>query len=45
MRGATPPTPRFVLMAWYLVKHKGNFTSFTKLEVNVFLHFSVSYPK
>jgi hypothetical protein len=25
MRGATPPFPQYVFMAWHLVKHKDNF--------------------
>jgi hypothetical protein len=30
MRGAIPPLPEYVLMAWCLVKHRDNFT-FTKI--------------
>jgi hypothetical protein len=26
MRGATLPSPKHVFIAWYLDKHKGNFT-------------------
>jgi hypothetical protein len=26
MRGAIPPLPQYVFMAWYLVKHRDNFT-------------------
>jgi hypothetical protein len=26
MRGAIPPLPQQVFMAWYLVKHRDNFT-------------------
>jgi hypothetical protein len=26
MRGAIPPLPQYVFMAWCLVKHRGNFT-------------------
>jgi hypothetical protein len=26
MRGAVPPLPQFVFMAWYSVKHRGSFT-------------------
>jgi hypothetical protein len=26
MNGAIPSVPRYVLMAWYLVKHRDNFT-------------------
>jgi hypothetical protein len=26
MRGAIPPLPQYVLMAWCLVKHRDNFT-------------------
>jgi hypothetical protein len=26
MRGAMPPLTQYVFMAWYLLKHKGNFT-------------------
>jgi hypothetical protein len=29
MRGAIPPLPQSVFMAWCLVKHRGNFTFFT----------------
>jgi hypothetical protein len=26
MHGAIPPLPQYVFMAWYLVKHRDNFT-------------------
>jgi hypothetical protein len=26
MRGAIPPLPKYVFMAWYLAKHRDNFT-------------------
>jgi hypothetical protein len=29
MRGAVPPLRQYVFMAWCLVKHRDNFTSFT----------------
>jgi hypothetical protein len=29
MRGAIPPFPHYVLMAWCLVKQRDNFTPFT----------------
>jgi hypothetical protein len=31
MRGAIPPLPQYVFMAWFLVKHRDNFAfTFTK---------------
>jgi hypothetical protein len=33
MRGAIPPLPQYVFMAWCLVKHRDNFTfTFASLE-------------
>jgi hypothetical protein len=29
MRGAIPPLPHYVFMAWCLVKHRDNFTFYT----------------
>jgi hypothetical protein len=31
MRGTIPPLPQYAFMAWYLVKHRDNFT-FTSLK-------------
>jgi hypothetical protein len=31
MRGAIPPLPEYVLMAWCLVKHRDNFTFYLYL--------------
>jgi hypothetical protein len=36
MRGAVPPLPQYVLMAWYLIKHRDIFT--------IFLYASPVYP-
>jgi hypothetical protein len=35
MTGAIPPLPQYALMAWYLVKHRDNFT-FTSHLFNTF---------
>jgi hypothetical protein len=32
MRGAIPPFPQYVFMAWYLVKHRGDF------NYNIFIY-------
>jgi hypothetical protein len=39
MRGAIPPLPQYAFMAWYLAKHRDNFT-FTFLYL---YHFSLHY--
>jgi hypothetical protein len=33
MRGGIPPLPRYVFMAWCLVKHRENFTFFTFMDL------------
>jgi hypothetical protein len=35
MRGATPPLPQYVFMAWCLVKHRDNFTFTSTLTFNL----------
>jgi hypothetical protein len=39
MRGSIPPLPQYVFMAWFLVKHRDNFTVlFHILDYRVFQH-------
>jgi len=42
MRGAIPPLPQYVFMAWCLVKHRDNFTFpfYAIRTVNIFSRFS-----
>jgi hypothetical protein len=41
MRGAIPPLPQYVLLAWCLVKHRDNFT-FLPLPVHAFCTLRIS---
>jgi hypothetical protein len=34
MRGATPPLPQYIFMAWCLVKHRDNFTFYFYLYLS-----------
>jgi hypothetical protein len=51
MRGATLPLPQYAFMAWYLVKHRDNFTFYfwDKLKqqsvyaMHVFIPFTTTY--
>jgi hypothetical protein len=38
MRGAIPPLPQYVFMAWCLVKHRDNFTFYLYIKQKFLLH-------
>jgi len=41
MRGAMPPLPQYIFMAWYLVKHRDNFTFFTFMPSKIKANFGL----
>jgi len=38
MRGAMPPLSQYAFMAWYLVKHRDNFTLALALDGNILIY-------
>jgi len=46
MRGAIPSFPQYILMGWYLVKHKENFTFTFTFTIYVGLcHHEMVHPQ